>query len=283
MRYGRAMNESGADDPVLASARAELAALLTGDLVRHAGLDLAIAELIVDAVLSREESQARDRAVSEKHHYLSPTTRVLTSWRYAASAAITCARATERCPGGTTWWLDDGIPVLAFLIEGEAVYARIEQAEILAGPYDRTVDFNWPGSIVAERLQDLVPGTSFVAGDGEGNRARYHVLEQEGRVVAEMQEDSWINHTDDFERVAYDELTAILGLDEAIVRDCTRWFQVQGFTLILEPVDDRWSAGVIDGSGRQVAATQRAGKRWLVAELTAKVFPWRNKRDEGDG
>jgi hypothetical protein len=281
VRYGRAMNVRGTDDPVLASARAELAALLTGDLARHAGLDLTIAELITDAVLSHEESQARDRAASEKDHYLSPTTTVLNSWRYAASAAITCARATERCPRGTTWWMDDGIPVLAFLIEGEAVSARIEQAEILAGPYDRSVDFNWPGSIVAERLQDLVPGTSFVAGDGEGNRARYHVVEQEGRLVAEMQEDSWINQTDDIERIAYEELTAILGLDAAIVGDCARWFQVHGFTLILEPDDGGWSTRVLTGSGKPVAVSHRARQRWLAAELTAKVFPWRDERDEG--
>jgi hypothetical protein len=145
------------------------------------------------------------------------------------------------------------------------------------------VDFNWPGSIVAERLPDLVAGTSFIAGDGEGNRARYDVVEWEGHLVAEMQADSWINHTDHIWSAALDELTAIVGLDEAFVRDCVRWFQAQGFSLILEPTEDGWSTRVLDGSGRRVAVSQRARQRWLAAEFTAVQFRWRDKRGEEGG
>jgi hypothetical protein len=176
--------------------------------------------------------------------------------------------------------MDDGIPVLALLIEGEANYAAIEQAEILAGPHDHAVDFNWPDSIVAERVPDLEAGTSFVAGDREGNRARYDVVRWEGRLVAEMQTDSWINHTDDIWSAALDELSAIVGLDEAFVGDCVRWFQAQGFRLILEPVEDEWSTRVLDGSGRPVPVSQRARQRWLAAQFTAMQFRWRDKGDE---
>jgi hypothetical protein len=269
------MDDAPEDAGRVEGLRERLRSLIAGEIVQHVDLEESEAEAIATAVLDHAAAQARDQPVVLPDHYLSPSTAILTWWRQEASAALTCARATERCPGGSAWWLDEGIPVIAFLMEGEATYAETEQAEILAGPYDRAVDFNWPGSILAERLPGLEEGKSFLAGDGEGNRARYQVERREGRLIAQMEPNSWINHTEDLWSAAHRELTTLLDIEEAVVRDCDRWFRARDHTLLLEQTSDGWSTRVLDREGVEVATHGRGGSREVNASMAAMSFRWR--------
>ncbi len=264
--------------------RGRLRSSLVGEVAQHVGLEEAEAEAIATAVLDHAVVTARAHLASpfRTDHYLSPSTTILTWWRQEISAALACARATELCPGGSSWWLDEGIPVLAFLLDGEATYAATEQAEILAGPYDRSVDFNWPGTRVVDRYPELQADTSFLAGDWEGNRARYRIVESEGRLYAEMEKDSWFNPTETIWLGAWDELTKTLDLEDAKVRDCARWFSERGITMVIDQTVDGWLVLLLDASGAEVERYGPGRSRGLVAEEAAMQFPWR-KHDHDRG
>lgn len=252
--------------------------LLTRELHRSAGVPSDLASMIASQVLDAASARSMDQL--DQDAYLSPEGSLLVWWRHHVGAALTCARATGRCPGGPSWWYEDGFPALACLLEGLASEAETEQAEILAGPFDREVDFNWPASRVLERYPDLNPGTSFVAGDGEGNRARYCIYEEGGVVRAEMESDSWRNPTDDLWSETWRELTELLDVEGAKAIDAERWFRAQGFALRFQRSEEGWSTSITDSDGREV---KRYGpspsKEWAVIEATM-LFPWRD-RDDG--
>lgn len=124
-------------------------------LISHAGFTRSDAEL------------AFDRCIANCAEY----DRFLEHLRSQSVDAVTAARATDLCPGGSAWWRDVGEPPREQMLARRFVEGYVRQAEALAGPSDVDVDFNWPDGKLF-RVVEVPAGRSLgdevIAGDGEG-------------------------------------------------------------------------------------------------------------------
>jgi len=113
--------------------------------------------------------------------------------------------------GGPGWWRGAGSEALAKLISGDAQSAFIHIAEHIAGPYDVSVDFNWPGSRLARSAPLVAVGSTFLAGDGEGNRAVVEIVEVSGERSGRLDQTTWANPTDRYLQEASAAVARVLG------------------------------------------------------------------------
>ncbi len=132
-----------------------------------------------------------------------------------ATDAVTCARATAICPGGSSWWHTDGERCRLLLLQGDAGEAAAKQAEMVAGPFDLDMDFNWPEDKLFEigvrnLPTGLQPGQTIIGGDGEGGRLTLEVVERDGRVGLRVVPGTHSHSTQDFGGDAWDDLHHLL-------------------------------------------------------------------------
>lgn len=126
---------------------------------------------------------------------------------YAASA-VTCARATSRCPGGQEWWRRQGAPVLRLLAGGRPADAQSLQAELLAGPFDAELDVNWPDEKKFWAIEipgALGIGSTFTAGDEEGGRYECEIIARNGQTGVRLTGRTSEHPTDDISLQASEE------------------------------------------------------------------------------
>ena len=132
-------------------------------------------ELVLRGVATPTEAdEALDRC-REVLHLRDETSAAtfLARFESACVNAVTAARATERCQGGSEWWHSSGASAWRHLADGRFVEAMAAQAEFLAGPTDVEVDFNWPDEKLfpmAEIPNGCCEGDRVILGDGEGGR-----------------------------------------------------------------------------------------------------------------
>lgn len=252
--------------------REQLMRQLRDDFMGWVELDDSTAAELAAAVVSRAEGIARSR----NNPPLSPDTRVRTWWASEIASALACARATSLCPGGASWWQGAGNRILEKLREGDASSAGAMQAEALAGTFDFDVDFNWPGTKLADAAPHLAAGATFIAGDGEGNRARVEIVEDGRRRAGRIVPGTWVNPTERLWKEAWDEAVDLLELEEATVRDAEQWFQERGIRLTLEPGDRGWTARLVDShSGRETSRHGPEHNRMWAAKVAAMRYETR--------
>ena len=160
-----------------------------------------------------DEALDRCRAVLHQRDETSAAT-FLARFESACVNAVTAARATERCQGGSEWWHSSGASAWRHLADGRFVEAMAAQAEFLAGPTDVEVDFNWPDEKLfpmAEIPNGCCEGDRVILGDGEGGRADATLVVQDGQRGIVPVAGTYRDPTVDLWAAAFDEAKAVRG------------------------------------------------------------------------
>lgn len=160
-----------------------------------------------------DEAVDRCRAALHQRDATSAAT-FLARLKSACVTAVTAARATERCEGGSEWWHSSGAGAWQHLADGRFAEAMVAQAEFLAGPVDVDVDFNWPDEKLF-RAADIPDGCSegdrVILGDGEGGREDATLVVRDGQLGIVPVAGTYRNPTDDFWATAFDEAKSVGG------------------------------------------------------------------------
>jgi hypothetical protein len=195
--------------PLKEPARERIRRFVQEALILSGGFEQDVATGITNAVIDQaQEEDLRLQERDRKGGFGPGASRIIGH----AESAATCARATLLCPGGPDWWQAAGRRCLELLKQGKAVEAEVLQAEMLAGPSDLDMDFNWPASKLfgsASRL-GVAPGRELIGGDGEGNRVRLRVVERDGVIGVEKIPGTGWNPTGDIWKQAYDDVHRLL-------------------------------------------------------------------------
>jgi hypothetical protein len=150
--------------PLAEAVRERLRKFVHDEFISRAGFARDVATGITNAVVDR--AHETDLVLHDKDGARRFGSRVIG----AAESAVTCARATALCQGEAAWWQGAGGYCLTLLEQGKAGEAEAQQAELLAGPSDFDMHFNWPDYKLfrAGSNLDLVVGRELIGGDGEG-------------------------------------------------------------------------------------------------------------------
>jgi hypothetical protein len=98
------------------------------------------------------------------------------------------------------------------LLDGRFAYAVVTQAELLAGPVDVDVDFNWPEEKlfrVADVPEGCRDGDRVILGDGEGGRMDATLVARDGQLGFLSVAGTYRNSTADLWVAAFDEATSV--------------------------------------------------------------------------
>ena len=159
------------------------------------------------------EAIDRCRAVLHQRDETSAAT-FLVRFEWACADAVTAARATDRCEGGSAWWRSTGASAWRHLINGRFDEAVVAQAESLAGPVDVDVDFNWPDEMIF-RVADIPngcrEGDRIILGNGEGRREDATLVVRDGQRGIVPIAGTYRNSTGDLWETAVAEAKSVAG------------------------------------------------------------------------